>query len=242
MIRIDDNLTLNSWKKILFLIITVIGLQLMAYAQCKNYKLSYKGDTLNCIDFKDRKQGSWIENFPELRGNPGYEAEGEYVNGQRVGIWRKFTLQGDVLAVESYSWGLLNGKAQYYSLMGLEREESWWAINPAQKFDTLDIPDLYTDGVYRRVVVPNEGRSMKHGSWTWYNTMTGRIERSQEFIRDSAVSLTESMGIATKKRTDGSMPDSATTKKIEKPSVVADWEKKNSGKKKVVVRDGSTGY
>jgi antitoxin component YwqK of YwqJK toxin-antitoxin module len=214
----------------------------MVFGQCKSYKLSDKGDTLNCIDFKDRKQGPWIETFPELRGNPGYEAEGEYKNGQREGIWRKFTLQGDVLAVESYSWGLLNGKAQYYSLMGLEREESWWAIDPGQKFDTIDIPDLYTDGIYRRVIVPNEGHSMKHGSWTWYNTMTGRIERSQEFIRDSAVSLTESMGIATKKRTsDGSMPDSAN-KKVEKPSVVTEWEKKNSGKKKVVVRDGSTGY
>jgi len=214
----------------------------MAFGQCKSYKLSDKGDTLNCIDFKDRKQGPWIETFPELRGNPGYEAEGEYKNGQKEGIWRKFTLQGDVLAVESYSWGLLNGKAQYYSLMGLEREESWWAIDPKQKFDTLDVPDLYTDGVYRTVIVPNEGHSMKHGSWTWYNTMTGRIERSQEFIRDSAVSLTESMGIATKKRTsDGSMPDSAS-KKVEKPSVVTEWEKKNAGKKKVVVRDGSTGY
>jgi hypothetical protein len=187
------------------------------------------------------KQGPWLERYPELRGNPGYDEEGVYADGKKEGIWRRFTLQGDVLAVESYRWGLLNGKSQYYSLLGLEREESWWAIDPKQKYDTIDVPDLYVDGQYRTIIVPNEGRSMKHGSWSWYNTQTGRIERTEEYIRDSAVGILGSLGVTARKQVPKSESDSSQ-KKTDKPSVVQEWEKKNAGKKKVKVRDGSTGY
>lgn len=212
-----------------------------AFAQCRSYTLTDQGDTINCIDLKGVKQGPWLESYPELRGNPGYEEEGVYKNGLKEGVWRRFSLQGDIMAVENYKWGLLNGKSAYYSLMGLEREESWWAIDPGKKFDTIDVPDLYVDGNYRTVVVPNEGRSMKHGTWNFYNTMTGRIEKSEEFIRDSAVGVLGALGITTQKPATQPKGDS-TQKKTPKPDVVQEWEKKNSGKKKVKVRDGSTGY
>ncbi|MCU0403348.1 MAG: hypothetical protein MUE99_02285, partial [Chitinophagaceae bacterium] len=100
----------------------------------------------------------------------------------------------------------------------------------------------YVDGSVRTVIVPNEGRSMKHGTWNYYNTMTGRIEASQEYIRDSAVGVLGALGITSRTQNPKSAPDTATKKKVEKPAVVLEWEKKNAGKKKVVVRDGSTGY
>ena len=229
------------WGAVIFFI-ACCYLSNEAIAQCKSYKLTDLGDTINCVDQKGVKQGPWLERYPELRGNPGYEEEGIYVKGLKEGIWRRFSLQGDILAVENYKWGLLNGKSAYYSLMGLEREESWWAIDPSKKFDTIDVPDLYVDGAVRTVVVPNEGRSMKHGTWNFYNTMTGRIENSQEYIRDSAVGVLGALGITSRTQNPKSAPDTTGKKKVEKPAVVVEWEKKNSGKKKVVVRDGSTGY
>ncbi len=240
MSHIDDKNRGTFWQGIVFFI-SLMLMGNMVFAQWKSYSVTDRGDTINRMDIKGKKQGPWVEVFPELHGNPGYEEEGEYKNGQKDGIWRRFSLQGDILAVESYKWGLLNGKSAYYSLLGLEREESWWAIDPGKKFDTIDVPDLYVDGNYRTIIVPNEGRSMKHGTWNFYNTMTGRIEKSEEFIRDSAVGVLGSLGIATKK-SEPNAPGDSTTKKVEKPSVVAEWEKKNSGKKKVVVRDGNTGY
>jgi hypothetical protein len=242
MVRIDDNNSGIGWKGVIFFTFFLVCTGTGAFAQWKSYKLTDRGDTINCTDQKGVKQGPWLEIFPALRGNPGYEEEGIYLEGKRDGIWRRYSQQGDVLAVETYKWGLLNGKSQYYSIFGIEREESWWAIDPGKKFDTLDVPDLYVDGNYRTVIVPNEGRSMKHGTWNFYNIQTGRIESSEEFIRDSAVGVLGSLGFSQKKAQPKSESDSSTTKKIDKPSVVQDWEKKNSGKKKVKVRDGSTGY
>ncbi|QGW28169.1 hypothetical protein [Phnomibacter ginsenosidimutans] len=92
-------------------------------AQCKTFKLSDRGDTLNCVDTRNRKQGPWLVQVPEMRGNPGYEEEGSYVDDKKEGIWRRYTMEGDLVAVEAYHWGMLHGKSSYYSVLGLEREE-----------------------------------------------------------------------------------------------------------------------
>ena len=56
----------------------------------KSYQLTSKGDTINRIDKTDRKQGPWIARFEELRGEPGFEEEGYYLNDKKEGAWRKF--------------------------------------------------------------------------------------------------------------------------------------------------------
>lgn len=237
----DDKYNFLHCKQWMFCLVAFFCLANNLPAQCISYKLSDRGDTLNCIDKNGVKQGPWLEVVAELRGNPGYEDEGVYKNGKKEGLWRRYSLQGDVISMENYSWGLKNGKSQYFSILGIEREESWWAIDPKQKFDTLEVPDLYVDGNYRTVIVPNEGRSMKHGTWIVYDPLTGRIQQTEEYLRDSAVGVLGSMGISNvkTKEASGEVPQ---PKKVEKPAVVQEWEKKNSGKKKVVVRDGSTGY
>jgi antitoxin component YwqK of YwqJK toxin-antitoxin module len=221
-------------------ILAVCLLAVEARSQCRSFELSDRGDTLNCTDVKGRRQGKWVVKIPELRGNPGYEEEGMFIDDKKEGIWRKYTTEGDLMAVETYKWGLLNGKSQYYSVMGMEREESWWAMDPSKKYDTIDVPDLEIDGLYKRVVIENEMRSLKHGTWTWYEPTTGFIKRTEEFIRDSSVSPLAAFGI--KSKTPSDTTGSNRPPKTEKPSVVQEFEKKNSGKKKVKVRDGSTGY
>lgn len=227
-----------------FIFAGVLGLLFHTHinAQCVSFKLSDRGDTLNCVDKKGMKQGPWIEKKAALRGNPGYEEEGEYRDNKREGLWRRYSEQGDLLAVENYRWGLLHGKSQYYSLMGLEREESWWAINPQYKYDTILVPDLYVDGKYKEVIVPNEGRSLRHGSWTWYDPMTGLIVKTEEFFRDSLSNPLAAFGLNSRRRREPPVDSTGKPKKVEKPDVVTEWEKKNAGKKRIKVRDGSTGY
>ncbi len=227
----------NRWLGIL--VCSVVSQ--LTFAQCKTFYLSDKGDTLNCVDYKNLKQGKWVVKEPSLRGNPGFEEEGEFVNSLKEGIWRRFSEQGDVQAVESYHWGLLDGKCQYYSLQGLEREESWKAIDPSKKYDTLEVPDLYNLEKTNQVIVKNEGQSFKHGRWTWYDPSTGFETKKEDYIKDSAVNSLAMFGVDAKDKRNPS-DTSRTAKKTEKPSIVQEWEKKNSGKKKVVVRDGSAGY
>jgi hypothetical protein len=213
---------------------------LSAYSQCKTYKLSATGDTLNCTDMKNLRQGKWIERTNALRGNPGFDEEGEYVNGRREGLWRKYNLSGDVLNMQHYRWGLLDGKAQYFTIDGLEREESWRAIDPEKKFDTIDVPDLYKPDVYTQVVIKNEGRSLRQGKWTYYDPRTGFILKSETYVRDSLENPLAMFGIKEKAATRDTTGDAAK-KLANRPDVIKEWEKKNAGKKKVKIRDGRTG-
>ena len=103
------------------------------FAQWKDFTISPKGDTLNCLDKQDRRQGRWVNHFDELRGEPGYEEEGVYKNGRKEGTWRLYSLQGDLIGVEFYKWGNKDGVCQYFGINGtLLREEGWRALNEAR--------------------------------------------------------------------------------------------------------------
>ncbi len=56
---------------VLFLLISISGA-----AQWKNFIISPKGDTLNRVDMKGKKQGPWSVHVDNQRGERGYEEEG----------------------------------------------------------------------------------------------------------------------------------------------------------------------
>src|SRR5215213_6157773 len=98
---------------ILFLFISVSG-----SAQWKSFILGPKGDTLNRIDLKGKKQGPWSIHVDELRGERGYEEEGYFENDQKTGTWKKYSLEGVKIAEENYSWGKMNGRQKYFTYNG----------------------------------------------------------------------------------------------------------------------------
>src|SRR5579871_2767304 len=143
-------------------LLIIIGMK--ANAQWKDYIISPKGDTLNCVDKQDRKQGRWVNHFDEVRGEPGYEEEGVYKNSRKEGTWRLYTLQGDLMGVEFYKWGYKDGVCQYFGMNGsLLREESWRALNPDKQYDTLTVEDVDHLDKYKTVIVKNEGAAIKDG-------------------------------------------------------------------------------
>ena len=72
---------------------------------------------------------------------------------------------------------------------------------------------------------------MAHGTWKFYDPNTGFITKQETYF------------FGQKEKGSGNTTAAATPDKpTEKPRAVTEWEKKNSGKKKVKVRDGSTGY
>jgi hypothetical protein len=214
-----------------------------AMAQCKTYKLSSKGDTLNCVDKNDTKRGKWVFHVESLRGNPGYDEEGVYVADRREGLWRRYNLMGDLVAIQNYKWGNLDSISQYYTIAGLEREESWRAMNPDKAYDTLEVQDVNNENKFINVIIKNEGKSMKHGTWTWYRPGSMSIIKSEVYILNKLKVPGEKTAIGG----DANATDSSSTTakkpepKKEKPKEVQDFEKKNSGKKATKVRDGKTG-
>ncbi len=205
---------------------------LKGFSQWKDYMIGAKGDTLNRVDMSGKKQGPWVNRVESVRGEPGYEEEGFYKNDRKEGVWRVYSLTGDIIGIENYKWGFKDGVCQYYTTMGdLRVEQSWKALNPDKVYDTIDVEDVDKLDSYRKVIVKNEGAALKHGVWKYYDPESGRVVKTETYT----LGKLESAPTAEVKPKDGEK------KTINKPKEVLEFEKKNSGKKKVKVRDGSTG-
>ncbi|HWB92428.1 MAG TPA: hypothetical protein VG605_11265 [Puia sp.] len=217
----------------IYFVTVVAGLQLMGlrgYSQWKSYILSPKGDTLNCVDKQDHRQGRWVNHYDELRGEPGYEEEGVYKDSRKEGAWRLYDLQGDLIGLEYYKWGLKNGVCQYFGMNGsLLREESWRALNPDKLYDTIEVEDVEHLDKYKTVVIKNEGAAIKDGTWKFYDPATGTVARTETYT----------LGKLETPSASATTTAAASPQTTAKPKEVLEFEKK-AGKKKVKVQNGST--
>ena len=204
-------------------------------AQYNSYKISVKGDTINKIDKKGGKQGKFVLRKEELRGEPGFEEEGMYKNDAKEGIWRRYNLMGDPIGFETYMHGGKDGPQQYYSPLGeLLREESWRGYNPDAPYDTIAIYGTGSNEIVDFKVVKAEQYSVKHGFWRFYEAVTGRLFKTEEWDRNNLVLP----NVPKKEITGNSLK--GVKKEIAKTPEMLEWEKKNKGKKNVI-RNGQTG-
>ena len=234
-----------------FIFIALLLVSLNSFGQnWKEYKISVRGDTINRIDMQGRKQGPWVIHVEPLRGEEGYDEQGYFVNDKKDGRWVRFSLMGDKTAEENYRFGALDGKCKYYTRIGeLLREESWRAVDPEKTFDTVDVFDLHDPTkLIDRVVVKLEGHTMKHGTWKYFDTEWGGVIKTENWWMNKPAEELQASGgqvddeLRPLAVSDGrSKSDTAGKKPMTKPQVVLDYEKKNSGKKKVRTRDGNTG-
>ncbi|HMR92964.1 MAG TPA: hypothetical protein PKC69_11635 [Chitinophagaceae bacterium] len=218
-------------------------------AQWKSYIIGVRGDTLNRVDMDGKKQGPWVVHIETLRGEPGYDEQGYYEDDKKQGKWVRFSLMGDKIAEENYRWGSLDGKSKYYTRTGgLEREETWRAIEPGKTFDTVDVVDVNDPTkVIDQVIVKVEGHTVKHGVWTYFDPEWGTILKTEEWWMDKlktgdAIPGTEDeLKPIDLKGGNKTANADKEKKEVVKPQAVLDFEKKNSRKKNVKVRDGRTG-
>jgi hypothetical protein len=230
-----------------FVFLFLILISMTCLGQYKSFKISPRGDTLNRIDMKGQKQGPWIVHVDELRGEPGYEEEGYFKNDKKEGQWRHYDLEGILLSMENYRWGNKDGKNRYYTRFGaLIREESWKAVNPDNPYDTVPIYNLNDPTkVDRMEVIKLEGYTLKHGTWTFYDPDFGTITKTEKWFLDKPATGTtddDLRPIDFSNTNTGTKTSDTSKKTATKPQAVLDFEKKNAGKKKVKVRDGSTRY
>lgn len=219
------------WISLLLMLFFYISGQGQWIWKWKDYKINANGDTLNRIDQWDRKQGPWVHHYDKVRGEPGYEEEGWYEHNRKEGEWRMYNLIGDLVGIERYKWGFKDGACQYFNMHGgLRLEQSWKALNPDKEYDTLEIEDPDKLDTYRTVIVKNEGAALRHGPWKYYNE-SGELVRTEQY----------ELGELKQAQKDDTAGSAGENKSVPKPKEVMDFEKKNSGKKKVKVRTGSTG-
>jgi antitoxin component YwqK of YwqJK toxin-antitoxin module len=205
-------------------------------AQLKSFIISAKGDTINKVDKKNLKQGKWVLRTEELRGEPGFEEEGIFKDNLKEGIWRKYNLQGDPIGFETYLHGGKDGLQQYYSPLGeLIREESWRGFNPDAPYDTIAVYGTGSNEIIDYKIVKAQQYSVKHGIWKYYETVTGRLLKTEEWKTNNLV-----LPNTPKTETAGGKSLGGVKKVVAKTPQMLEWEKKNKGKKKAV-RSGETG-
>lgn len=227
--------------KPLLLFIAIVYSTCLVAQPWESYIISVKGDTINCVDMKKMKQGRWAIKVEALRGEPGYEEEGEFVNDKREGIWRKYNLTGDLLAMENYRWGFKDGKQMYFTPLGdLLREEGWRAVNPENPYDTIEVPDMNNPMLTVTKVVKQDVSELRHGTWKYYDPSTGRIAKTESFSYGMKLDAMGKPIMDTASNAAVKNMKTPSTTPAKKPAAVEEWEKKQNGKKQVKVRDGRT--
>lgn len=209
------------------------------YAQCKTYRIASNRDTLNCTDYNNKKQGKWVVRVEELRGEPGFEEEGIFKNNLKEGRWRRYNLMGDLMAIENYRWNNKDGKQLYFYQNELEHEENWLAVDPSKKYDTIEVADLDDPDKFEKKIIKVEAYSMKHGEWKYYQPGNPTPVKTETYLLDSLYNPAALIN----KTVDAAAKDTTQQKHIiAKPKQIQDFDKKNSKKKSIKIRDGSTGY
>lgn len=223
------NFIIQGAKTMMLLFIGVPFIMASASAQYKTYKISPKGDTLNAIDNNGLKQGKWVVHVDPLRGEPGYEEEGIFINDKKEGQWRKYSLMGDLIAYENYKNGDKDGKSEYFTNLGdLIREENWRGYNPDQPYDTIPVYGTGSNEILSYKIIKAQPYSVKDGDWTYYEPGTGKIIKTEKYDRGFLV-----------EQPKPALVSEEPMKKIV-PKEVLEWQEKNSHKKNVKVIDGST--
>ncbi len=217
-------------KALLFFYFVIVSFITMA--QYKSYKILESGDTLNRVDLNNKKVGRWKIHVNALRIEPAFDEEGLFVNNLKEGIWRKYDEYGLLLAKENYKWGMKNGLQQYLSDGRLVREESWRAVDPIKKFDTIDVQDVYDDNKYIQRIFKVESYAQPHGYWKYFDPETGRTLKTENFV----------LGELFQPQVQQIVPviDTAVKKTV-KPAAVLEYEKSKKNKKTYQVRHGATG-
>lgn len=224
------NFNIKPVKKIELIFIAFLFLFFNANAQLKSYKISPKGDTLDAVDNNGLKQGRWVIHVNPLRGEPGYEEEGMFVDGKKEGHWRKYTLMGDLIAYENYKNGDKDGKSEYFTNLGdIIRVENWRGYNPDQPYDTIPVYGTGSNEILSYKIVKTQPYSVKDGEWTYYDPGTGKIIKTENYDR----------GYLTDPPKTTDFVSDEPMKKIV-PKEVLEYQEKNKHRKKIKVRDGST--
>jgi hypothetical protein len=206
-----------------------------AKAQYKSFKISANGDTINIVDKKGLKQGRWVNTIAALRGEPGYDEEGEYKDDKKTGVWRLYNTTGDIVGVENYLFGGKDGLQQYFSYLGgLVREENWRGYNPDAPYDTVAVYGNGNGEITSFKIVKAEQYSVKDGEWKFYDPETGQVESVQHYDRGRLLKDNPDGGGSSDSQTADS-----TSKAPAKPQAILDYEKSNKSRKKQ--RVGQTG-
>lgn len=110
-------------KNYLFIFLLFLSPFFGAHAQ--SFDL-FEGDTINCSDENNNKQGNWI--IFKNRTTQKLQ-EGTYLKGKKEGIWKSYYVNGNIKSEISYIQGKKKGDARIFYENGNIAEEGTWMVD-----------------------------------------------------------------------------------------------------------------
>jgi len=179
----------NNFKY--FLLIAALLSSFFCFAQNgktnkKEKEPEKKEDSLNKKDKKGRKQGTWFIQKDALRGESAYTAFGDYLDDEKEGLWYRLNSEGQLISIERFHSGLLDGTAQYFEQGNLVCIGNYKSLNPNQKLDSFWVTDPVT--MYDTlVIVPTWKGSVRNGVWRYYDPESGQLTSEETYQYDDLI-------------------------------------------------------
>lgn len=152
----------------------------------KKASLPKSGEQLNKRDSKGVKQGMWLNRISEKRGEPAYSEFGNYLHGQKNGLWYKVNTQGDLVAIENYKKDVFDGEVKYFTNGQVTTVGRFRGLNPDVLVDTIMVEDPVKQ-TQTLVPIKSDVGSVRHGTWRYYNESTGMIIKVEEYQIDNLI-------------------------------------------------------
>lgn len=141
---------------------------------------------INRTDANGKPDGLWYLSTEGVRGEAAINTLGSYDHGEKTGTWYVSNERGDLISIENYKHNVKDGEAQYFENGRLTALGHYRGLNPRVPMDTFMLTDVIT-GEEKLMIIPTERGSVRHGTWRFYDDMSGRLVREEQYQMDELI-------------------------------------------------------
>jgi hypothetical protein len=155
-------------------------------ACCASAMAQQEKTEINRRDHEGKPHGVWYIHEAAVRGEPSRSEFGTYDHGAKSGPWYLADDKGNIIAIEQFKYNLRDGEVKYFENGQLTCVGHYKALNPNIRMDTVLVIHPVTREE-KMVYVPTERGSVRHGRWRFYDEISGRLIKEQQYQVDELI-------------------------------------------------------
>jgi len=165
----------------LIFLLPLMGMSFHVFAQTNSVPKD-----VNQYDEHGKAHGLWYTFTDANKGEPAEAILGTYEHGNKTGLWYVSDGIGNIRSIETFRHNVRDGEVKYFENGQMTCVGHYRGLNPKLAFDTVLIVDPIT-GDEKLVSIPTERGSVRHGRWRFYDEISGRLIREEEYQIDELV-------------------------------------------------------
>lgn len=177
-LRLQYKNSIMPFNRITILLVVLLVSKLGAIAQEKT--------EINMRDPLGKQHGLWSSFSPAQHSEPATSTFGYYSHGEKYGTWYTSDQTGNLKSIENFKQNVRDGEVKYFENGQLTCIGHYRGLNPKVELDTVHITDPIT-GLESWVNVPTERGSVRHGRWRFYDELSGRLLKEEQYQVDELI-------------------------------------------------------